>query len=224
MINFWRSIIRTVHPEGIPALGSRLYNALTGTAIFQQHYDLVARDIHDYCRKGKLLDIGTGPGWLLAAIRKTAPRIELAGMDISPSMIDKAKENIHETQQYHDIDLLVGSASKLPYKDNSFDCVVSTGSIHHWKDIGKGLTEIHRVLKKNGHALIYDLIQKLPDNISRGNVKEFGRFKMILLWLHSFEEPFYTVEEMEALPASTPFHKGEIHFTGALCCLALKKK
>ena len=30
--------------------------------------------------------------------------------------------------------------------------------------------------------------------------------------------------EMEALPASTPFGRGDIHFTGALCCLAMKKE
>lgn len=223
MHNIWRKIIRKFHPEGIPSLGSKLYNFLTSSDIFQKHYNLVAQDIKKYCQTGKLLDIGTGPGWLLLSIRKVLPHIQLSGIDISPSMIEKAKENIYKTHNYNDIELLIGSASELPYPDNSIDCIVSTGSIHHWKEIQKGLTEIHRVLKNNSYALIYDLVQNLPKDIIKQNKKEFGKYKMILLWLHSFEEPFYSVKEIELLPTSTPFQKGDIHFTGALCCLVLKK-
>lgn len=223
MLNIWRQIIRKFHPEGIPPLGTKMYNILTGTDVFQKHYDLVAQDIIKYCRKGKLSDIGTGPGWLLLSIRKVLPELKLSGIDISPSMIEKAKLNIYKNQNNRDIELLAGSSAELPYPDNSIDCVVSTGSIHHWKDMNRGLTEIYRVLKKNSYALIYDLVQKLPEDIVEQNIKEFGRYKMVLLWLHSYEEPFYSVKEIESLPATTPFKKGDIHFTGGLCCLVLKK-
>lgn len=223
MIDIRRKIIKRFHPEGIPAPLSCIYNTLTRTGIFQQHYALVAEEVKKYCKKGKIVDIGTGPGWLLLAIRKAFPQLQLSGIDISPSMIEKAKYNLHKRNNCKDIELLLGSVTELPYEDNSIDCVTSTGSMHHWKDIPNGLTEIHRVLKKNSYALIYDLPLKIPDDIFKESVRKFGRYRMTILWLHSFEEPFYSREEMEALPINTPFKKGKTHFTGALCCLELRK-
>jgi ubiquinone/menaquinone biosynthesis C-methylase UbiE len=221
MRHYWRKFIRLFHPEGIPRVASSLYNLLSKSNIFQEHYDLVTKDIQKYCQNGKLLDIGTGPGWLLMSIHKIMPRLILTGIDISPAMVEKAKINIRNSGCA--MEVIVGSATDLPYPDNSFDCVVSTGSIHHWKDIQKGLVEIYRVLKPGSYTLIYDLIQELPPDIEERAINEFGRFKMMLLWLHTFEEPFYSVDEMIALPATTPFIEGEVHFAGVFCCLVLKK-
>ncbi|MFH1910516.1 MAG: hypothetical protein ABIK91_00580, partial [Pseudomonadota bacterium] len=44
-----------------------------------------------------------------------------------------------------------------------------------------------------------------------------------LLWLHSFEEPFLNAEEMDALGRRTDFVVEGTRFTGALCCLVLRK-
>ena len=58
----------------------------------------------------------------------------------------------------------------------------------------------------------------------RKNVRiRFGGFRLTLLWLHSFEEPFLNIEEMEALGRKTDFTVEETKFIGALCCLVLKK-
>ena len=142
---------------------------------------------------------------------------------MSPAMIERAGKNI-DAAGGGPMEFAVASSEALPYPDGSMDCVVSTLSIHHWKNITAGLMEMHRVLKNGGCALVYDLVQKLPKEINARNNREFGRYKMILLWLHSFEEPFYSVEEMAAIADATPFEKLDVHFTGALCCLALKKK
>ena len=48
-LSFWRRQLKRVHPEGIPWPGSFFYNALSGTVIFQGHYEMVAKDILDYC-------------------------------------------------------------------------------------------------------------------------------------------------------------------------------
>ncbi|NTU48957.1 MAG: class I SAM-dependent methyltransferase [Syntrophobacteraceae bacterium] len=38
------------------------------------------------------MDIGTGPGWLLVALRRSLPELELVGVDISPAMAATAQE------------------------------------------------------------------------------------------------------------------------------------
>jgi ubiquinone/menaquinone biosynthesis C-methylase UbiE len=216
-----RRLLKIVHPEGIPWPGTAFYNALSGTNIFQRHYELVAKDVLGYCSEGSVLDIGTGPGWLLVKLYQLSPRLRLAGLDISPSMVAKAQENVAGAGL--DIEVKEGSASCIPFADNSFDTVVSTGSIHHWKDPIAGLNEVHRVLKPGGYALIYDVVSDTPASAFKETASEFGRLKMMLFWLHAFEEPFYSRKHFELLAHSTWFQEGQTRFVGVLCCLVLQK-
>jgi len=84
---WWRQFVKRLHPEGIPWPGSVLYNALSSTRVFMRHYELVAHDVARYGAAERILDIGTGPGHLLSALRKTFPNTQLVGVDISPAMI-----------------------------------------------------------------------------------------------------------------------------------------
>jgi len=223
MKNRWRQFIRRFHPEGIPWPGSVLYNALSGTSIFLRHYELVARDVANYASPASLLDIGTGPGQLLLAMRKVLPEAMLAGVDISPAMVRQARRNMAKCKQDKLIDVRVAEATALPFDDETFHCVVSTGSLHHWKDPIHGLSQAHRVLKTGGYALIYDLVRDMPKGLCNEIRGRFGSFRLAILWLHSFEEPFLNAEEMEALGRRTDFQVQGTRFTGALCCLVLRK-
>ena len=223
MSNRRRQFLKRFHPEGIPWPGSVLYNALSNTKIFLRHYELVAQDIAHYGTAQRLLDIGTGPGQLLLALRKTLPDAELIGVDISPAMIAKAQRNVKTDGRDTHVEVRVASANALPFADGIFDRVVSTGSLHHWKDPVSALSETHRVLKAGGYALMYDLVRKMPKAVCRDVRARFGRFRLAILWLHSFEEPFLDVKEMEALGSRTDFTVEGTKFTGALCCLVLRK-
>jgi ubiquinone/menaquinone biosynthesis C-methylase UbiE len=121
------------------------------------------------------------------------------------------------------IDLGVAAAEALPFPDDTFDAVVSTGSLHHWKHPLAALNEAHRVLKAGGYALVYDLVRKLPPAIAEAAKREFGSLRARMLWLHSFEEPFYSPRDMEALVPATSFRRGQTEFVGVLCCLVLRK-
>jgi ubiquinone/menaquinone biosynthesis C-methylase UbiE len=157
------------------------------------------------------------------AMRKALKDAKLVGVDISPSMVAQAQRNIETHGRNLGIELLVAGANALPFADGTMDRVVSTGSLHHWKDPLHALSEAHRVLKPNGFALLYDLIREMPKEICEEVRRQFGGLRLALLWLHSFEEPFLNVEEMEALGRRTDFVVKGTRFTGALCCLVLKK-
>jgi ubiquinone/menaquinone biosynthesis C-methylase UbiE len=47
---------------------------------------------------------------------------------------------------------MVAGANALPFADKTFDRILSTGSLHHWKDPIHAMTEAHRVLKDDGYA------------------------------------------------------------------------
>jgi len=223
MSSLWRKLIKRLHPEGIPWPGSTLYNALSNTGIFLRHYELVARDVIRYGAAEGILDIGTGPGQLLPALRQASPSTRLLGIDISPSMVAQARRNLVHYGWGPDIEVLVAGANALPFADGTFDRVVSTGSLHHWKDPLQALSEAHRVVKMGGYALLYDLVKDMPQTVCGEVRARFGGFRLALLWLHSFEEPFLNVEEMVQLGRQTDFAVEGTKFTGALCCLILKK-
>lgn len=145
---------RRIHPEGIPWPASALYNAVSKTSIFQRHYQLVADDILSSCSPGSLLDIGTGPGWLLVDLHRERPDARLAGVDISPAMVSRARENLAGAGCLGAIQIRQAAADSLPFPDGSFDAVVGTGSLHHWRQPARGLDEVYRVLKPGGSGLL----------------------------------------------------------------------
>ena len=222
-VSLARRLLKFFHPEAIPWPGSGIYNLISATELFQHHYELVAKDIMHYGLEGALLDIGTGPGWLLLKIHKGCPRIRLVGMDASPSMVARARKNMTVYGLSDSIDIRKGNARNIPFKKDSFEIVVSTGSIHHWKAPIVALNDVYRVLKPDGHALIYDLVSDTPKAVINEMSREFGWLRTKLFWIHGFEEPFYCRREFEALARSSLFRESQRRFVGLLYCLVLEK-
>jgi ubiquinone/menaquinone biosynthesis C-methylase UbiE len=218
-----RRFLKILHPEGIPWPGTVFYNAISATDIFQRNYELVASDILDYGSEGSILDVGTGPARLLVKLHRQCPALRLTGLDTSPSMVIKAKKNIARAGFSRKIEVKEGDVTRMPFDACTFDIVVSTGSIHHWKDPIAGLNDINRVLEPGGYALIYDIVSDTPSSVLQETAREFGRLRMALLWLHAFEEPFYSYKDFGLLAGSSLFEEGQTRFVGVLCCLILRK-
>ncbi|MEW6262242.1 MAG: class I SAM-dependent methyltransferase [Thermodesulfobacteriota bacterium] len=221
MDSFFRRTLKFIHPEGIPWPGSLLYNWLSRTNVFQEHYDLLARDILAHCSKGRLLDVGTGPGWLLLKLHGLGPELRLTGLDVSPAMVNRARKNVSQAGLSKEIEIITGEAGKIPRGDSTFEAVVSTGAIHHWKQPIEGLNEIYRVLKPGGQALIYDIVSDTPAEVKQEGVRMFGRLRSRMLWLHALEEPFYGLEEYQKLGRASLFQQSRIRFVGVLGCLGM---
>ncbi len=93
--------------------------------------------------RGKLLlDVGCGAG---VHIKKYLSKgAKCWGMDISQSMIEMAKQNCHN------VEFKIGSMTKLPYKNSSFDIVTASLSVDYIENLIPVFKEISRVLKNGG--------------------------------------------------------------------------
>jgi len=105
----------------------------------------------------KVLDLGCGTGRHIIYLAKNG--FDVYGVDIAEQGIKITKDWLKKEKLQ--ADLRVGSIyKKLPYRDNFFDAVISTNTVHHEKieNIRKAILEIERVLKPRG--LIFITVRK----------------------------------------------------------------
>ena len=98
----------------------------------------------------KVLDVGCGPGWI--SFNYAANKAFIFSIDIALNAVKMAKGFFDEqglNSHFH-----VADAENLPFKEGSFDFVISEGVLHHTPNAANGLSEIYRVLKKGGKAAV----------------------------------------------------------------------
>lgn len=119
----------------------------------------------------KILDVGCGSGiFMLDFIKKGA---QVTGIDYSQKMIDMASDLLKQYKVPKTRYLLKkANATKLPFKDNSFDMVLATGLADYLTDIEdqKFLKESARVLKKNGMIIVGFPVEDSPFAFVRSGI------------------------------------------------------
>jgi ubiquinone/menaquinone biosynthesis C-methylase UbiE len=108
--------------------------------------------------EGKVLDIGTGPGFVAIEVAKLLKETgcQVVGMDLSQAILTLAAENATKVGLNGTLSWREGDAKAMPFKDGEFDLIVSNDSLHHWDDPLLVFDEIARVLKDGGRCIIHD--------------------------------------------------------------------
>jgi arsenite methyltransferase len=102
----------------------------------------------------RVLDVGSGPGFLVASLADAVGAGgAVHGLDPSAPMNAVAR-GLVETRPWATID--TGDALELPYPDGAFDAAVSTQVYEYVADIPRALSELRRVLRSGGRALVLD--------------------------------------------------------------------
>lgn len=105
-----------------------------------------------------VLDVGCGAGVdALMAARCVGPTGRVEGLEFSPDMLGRARENVRHAQ-LDTIHLRQGSAEHLPFADDAFDCLISNGVYNLVQDKPRALAEAFRVLKHGGRMQVADQI------------------------------------------------------------------
>ncbi|OGS37876.1 MAG: hypothetical protein A2551_07980 [Elusimicrobia bacterium RIFOXYD2_FULL_34_30] len=117
------------------------------------NYINVADEIKRVLKEGRLLDWGCGYGHMTYLLRNR-------NIESVPYEIEK-RNNFDKIPIFSELNIIYGNENfKLPYENNSFDAVLSCGTIEHVADINSSMIEIKRVLKKGGILFIYMLPNK----------------------------------------------------------------
>ncbi|MDB9980005.1 class I SAM-dependent methyltransferase [Candidatus Pelagibacter sp.] len=158
--------------------GSRKINYGGYKYIQGRWYPVIRKMIKFYNLKKncRILDVGCGKGFFLKDFKDLLPDADVYGLDISKYAIKNSHQKIKNK-------LKIGSATKLPWKDDYFDLVVSFNTLHNLYnyELEQALIEISRVTKKKSYICVE----------SYKNEEE----KMNLLYWQVTCESFYTPKE-----------------------------
>lgn len=102
-----------------------------------------------------VLDLGCGGGHVSYQIAAYAEAV--TAYDLTPSMVELVAKQAKE-QGFENVIVQQGAAEFLPFADQSFDCVITRYSAHHWQNVAQAMSEIHRVLAKHGKVIIVDIL------------------------------------------------------------------
>jgi ubiquinone/menaquinone biosynthesis C-methylase UbiE len=125
-------------------------------------------------RGDRILDAGCGTGLLtLALLRSIHFPVKITSLDLSASSVTATRKAVSESEgRRRDVSYMTGNVLSLPFADNSFDFVVTSGALEY-TPLADGLNELARVIAPGGHLLHLPIRPSLTSTL----LEIFFRFK-----------------------------------------------
>ncbi len=117
----------------------------------------------------RILDVGTGTGWLAEKISQEFPQSRIIGVDFADGMIECARKK-------NSFGLVGADCLHLPFKAGLFDLIVSN-LVYQWvKDLKQAFGEVYRALERNGifYATLFSArtLEELFVSLEKGGARE----------------------------------------------------
>jgi demethylmenaquinone methyltransferase / 2-methoxy-6-polyprenyl-1,4-benzoquinol methylase len=106
-------------------------------------------------KPSEILDVATGTGDL-ALLMCSDSQVRVTGIDLAAGMLAIAEKKAQKAGYGDRITFQQGDAEHLPYPDNVFDAVTVAFGVRNFEDLGKGLSEMRRVLKSGGVMMVLE--------------------------------------------------------------------
>ncbi|MCD4819255.1 MAG: methyltransferase domain-containing protein [Candidatus Cloacimonetes bacterium] len=105
-------------------------------------------------KTGKILDVATGGGQFVNLLMNSLGKYDkIIGIDTNKKAAQAFETNFKDKP----VEFQNKDAYKIDFDDESFDMVSISNSLHHFEDIDKILSEMKRVLKKDGYFIISEM-------------------------------------------------------------------
>lgn len=129
---------------------------LAGELMVRQHEEETTWTVSvaDVQPTESVLEIGFGAGKAIALLAEKTPDGSVAGIDLSATMVKRARTRNARAIRAGRVFLQQGNAEQLPFTDQQFDNVISIHSIYFWPDPSLVFAEIFRVLKPGGTCVV----------------------------------------------------------------------
>src|SRR5215469_10713126 len=135
-------------------------------------------------RKGRVLEVGVGTGLSLPAY---ARHLEIVGIDLSPEMLEKARERVAAERLPHVAGLYEMDASDLKFPAASFDTVVAMYVMTVVPDPEKVMRELARVCRPGGEVIIVNHFSAAEEGMLSWVERCMAPFADMLGWRPVFD-------------------------------------
>lgn len=165
---------------------------------------------------GVVLEIAPGPGYFCIELARLGD-FKITGLDISKSFVEIARRNAEQAGLK--IDFREGNASAMPFKDETFDFTFCQAAFKNFSEPVKAIAEMYRVLKPNGKAVIADMrrdasSEDIEREVNGMKLDPVNRFMVKWTFDHMLLKSAYSVDDMKAMVARSPFGKCRVDIEG----------
>jgi demethylmenaquinone methyltransferase / 2-methoxy-6-polyprenyl-1,4-benzoquinol methylase len=154
----------------------------------------------------RVLDVGSGTGDLAIDIVRTAPQVEVVGLDPAVGMLTVGREKMRRVASDKPVSIVVGDAMTLPFSDEVFDGVVLGFCIRNVEDRLAAVREFRRVLKPSGRLVILELTVPKNPLLSFGHLLYTGSVIPLVSFVVTKKGAYdYLVKSVRAFPKADAF-------------------
>jgi ubiquinone/menaquinone biosynthesis C-methylase UbiE len=202
-------------PE-MEGLVARWYARIRGTGSQIEAYRQQAERLTESLPAGaRVLEVAFGPGYLAIELARLG-RFQVTGLDISHTFVKIASQNAKEsgvTADFHQ-----GDAAVMLFEDELFDLIVCQAAFKNFVHPGSALSEMYRVLRAGGTAVIQDMSHDASHADIEHEVKEMGLGGVSSFTtkatLEMLKRRAYSKAQFERLAAESPFGTSQITSEG----------
>jgi ubiquinone/menaquinone biosynthesis C-methylase UbiE len=204
---------------GIEGMTARWYDNNTRKSRLtemKEYAQEASKYLHDGC---SVLEVAPGPGYLAIELAKLGICNKIIGLDISKDFVEIAQRNAKEAGVSGVAEFQHGNVTDIHFPDDSFDFIICTAAFKNFKQPFEALSQICRVLKSGGNALISDMNreasnQQIEDYLKSIGAKCMDKLFMKLIFKYFLRNGAYTKDEFTCLISKTTFKQYDIKEKG----------
>lgn len=165
---------------------------------------------------GSVLEIAPGPGFFCIELARLG-NYKITGLDISKSFVEISRKNAAEAGVKAEFRL--GNASEMPFADGTFDFTFCQAAFKNFSEPVRAIAEMYRVLRPGGASVIADMRSdaspaEIEAEVEKMHLGALNRFMVRWTFDQMLIKSAYSVDEMRAMVAQTPFGRCRIDVSG----------